>query len=76
MDIPTLPQSSEFLSVVPVPDTDVCKATNRLKPSNSAGLDDNHGFVIKGCSIIFIHIEPDSAEFPYSMEGSGYCNRI
>jgi hypothetical protein len=47
MDIPRLSQSSEFLSLVPISDADVCKAIKRLKHSKYVALDDNHGFIIK-----------------------------
>jgi hypothetical protein len=56
MDLPPLSQSSEFVSLAPISDLDVCKAIRRLKPSKSVGLDDIPGFVIKGCSAIFIPI--------------------
>jgi hypothetical protein len=54
VDIPPLSQSSEFLSLAPISDADVCKAIKRLKPSKTVGLDDIPGFVIKRCSVIFI----------------------
>jgi hypothetical protein len=56
MDIHPLSQSSELLSLAPISDANVCKAITRLKPSKSVGLDDIPGFVIKGCSAIFILI--------------------
>jgi hypothetical protein len=52
---PRLSQCSEFLSLAPISDVDVCKAVKRLKPSKSVGLD-IPGFIIKGCSAIFIPI--------------------
>jgi hypothetical protein len=55
IDFPRLSQCSEFLSVAPVSDADVCKAIKRLKPSKSVGLD-IPGFIIKGCSAIFMPI--------------------
>jgi hypothetical protein len=44
-----------ILFLAPVSGADVCKAVNRLKPSN---LETNEiaGFIIKGCSTIFIPI--------------------
>jgi hypothetical protein len=39
----------------PISDLDVCKAITRVKPSKSVGLD-IPGFVIKGCSAVFIRI--------------------
>jgi hypothetical protein len=45
--ISPLSQYSEFLSLAPISDADVCKAIKKLKPSKSVGLDDNPGFVIK-----------------------------
>jgi hypothetical protein len=42
MDIPPLSQSSEFLPLASISDTDVCKAF-RIKPSKYVGLD------IHGC---------------------------
>jgi hypothetical protein len=56
MDFPPLSESSEFVSLAPISDADVCKAIRRLKPSKSVGLDDIPGFIIKGCSSIFIPI--------------------
>jgi hypothetical protein len=56
MGFPPLSQSSEFLSLAPISDLDVCKAVKRPKSSKSVGLDDIPGFVIKGCSGIFIPI--------------------
>jgi hypothetical protein len=54
MHIPPLSKSSEFLSLVPISDADVCKAIKKLKPSKSVGLDNIAGVVKKGCSVIFI----------------------
>jgi hypothetical protein len=51
MDFPPLSKSSEFLSLAPITDADVCKAIKRFKPSKSVGLDIS-GSVIKGCSAI------------------------
>jgi hypothetical protein len=56
IDLPRHSHSSEFSSLTPVSDADVCKALKRLKPSKSVGLDDIPGFTIKGCSAIFIPI--------------------
>jgi hypothetical protein len=56
MDFPPLSQSSEFLALGPISDSDVCKSIKRLTLSKSVGLDDIPGFVIKGCSDIFIPI--------------------
>jgi hypothetical protein len=56
MDFPTLSQSSEFLSLAPISNADVCKAIKGLKPSKSVAHDDIPGFIIKGCSGIFIHV--------------------
>jgi hypothetical protein len=56
MDFPPLSQSSDILSLAPISEADVCKAIKRLKPSISVGLDDIPGFIIKGCSSIFIPI--------------------
>jgi hypothetical protein len=56
IDLPRLSQCSEFLSLVPVSDADVCKAIKRLKPSKCVGLDDIPGFIIKCCSAIFTPI--------------------
>lgn len=79
MDVPSLWQSSEFLSLTPISDADVCKAIKRLKPSKHTGLDDIPGFVMKGCAAIFIPILRHIFNLnmtPYSMEGSGYCTLI
>jgi hypothetical protein len=56
MDFPPLSQPSDILSLGPIPNVDVCKAIKRLKPSKSVGLDHVPGFIIKGCSSIFIPI--------------------
>jgi hypothetical protein len=56
MDFPPLSQSSEFLSLDPISELDVCKDIKRLKPSKFVELDDIPGFVIKSCSPIFIPI--------------------
>jgi hypothetical protein len=55
MDFLPLLQCSEFLSLAPISDLDVCKAIKRLKPK-SVGLDDIPGFVIKGFSATRIFI--------------------
>jgi hypothetical protein len=54
----TFPISHVLLNFYPLPvsDADVCKAIKRLKPSKSVRLDDIPGFIIKGCSAIFILI--------------------
>jgi hypothetical protein len=49
-------QTSEFLSLAPISDTEVCKVIKRLKRSKSVGLDDIPDFIIKDCSGIFIPI--------------------
>jgi hypothetical protein len=54
INLPRLSQCSQFLSLAPVSDADVCKAIKTLKPSKSVGLDDIPGFIIKGSSAIFI----------------------
>jgi hypothetical protein len=46
--------SSDNLSLFPVTDADVRKAIRWLKPSKSAGLDGIPGFIIKGCTVIFV----------------------
>jgi hypothetical protein len=56
VDITPLSQSSEFVSLDPISDADVCKAIKRLKPSKSVAFDDIPGFVMKGCSVIFVPI--------------------
>jgi hypothetical protein len=48
--------SSEFLSLAPISELDICKALRRLKPYNSVGLDDIPSFVIKGCSEIIVPV--------------------
>jgi hypothetical protein len=47
-------QSSKFVSLAPISDTDVCKAIKKLKPSKSGH--DIPGFITKGCSGIFIPV--------------------
>jgi hypothetical protein len=44
IDFPPLSQLSEFLSLAPISDADVCKAIKRLKPSKSVEPDDTPGF--------------------------------
>jgi hypothetical protein len=56
IDLSRPSHSSEFLSLARVSEADVCKAIKTLKPSKSVGLDDIPGFIIKGCSAIFIPI--------------------
>jgi hypothetical protein len=53
---PSLSQSSEFVSLAPISELDICKSLRRLRPSKSVGLDDNPSFVIKGCSEIFVPV--------------------
>jgi hypothetical protein len=55
VNIPSLSQSSEFSSLVPISNVDICKAIKRLKPKY-LGLNDIPWFVIKGCSFVFISI--------------------
>jgi hypothetical protein len=54
MDFPPLSQFPEYLSLAPISYADICKAITTLKFFKSAGFDDIPGFVIKGCSKIFI----------------------
>jgi hypothetical protein len=49
-------QSFEFLSLARITPSADCKAIRRLKLSNSVGLDDIPGFVMKYCSVIFIPV--------------------
>jgi hypothetical protein len=56
IDIPRLSHFSEFLTFAPVSDAEVCKTRKRIKSSKSVGIDDIPGFIIKGCSAIFIPI--------------------
>jgi hypothetical protein len=53
---PTNLSSSELLTLAPVSHSDISKAINRLKPSKSVGLDGIPGFVIKGCSDVFVPV--------------------
>ncbi|PNF20040.1 hypothetical protein B7P43_G05817 [Cryptotermes secundus] len=53
---PNLLSSSEFLPLASVSDSDVIKAIKRLRPSKSVGVDDIPGFIIKGCTDIFVPI--------------------
>jgi hypothetical protein len=48
--------SSELLTLAPVSYSDIIKAINRLKPSKYVGLDYIPGFVIKGCSDVFVPV--------------------
>jgi hypothetical protein len=54
--LPTLLSSFEFLPLSPVSDSDVIKAIKRLRASKSVGVDDVPGFIIKGCTDIFVPI--------------------
>jgi hypothetical protein len=54
--LPTPLSSSEILHLVPVSDSDVLKAIKLLRPSTSVGVDDVPGFIIKGCTDIFVLI--------------------
>ncbi|PNF28673.1 hypothetical protein B7P43_G08234 [Cryptotermes secundus] len=56
IDLPPLSQPTEFLTLASISDADVNKAIKRLKPSKSVGPGDIPGFVIKGCSAIFIPV--------------------
>jgi hypothetical protein len=49
--------SSEFLPLASVSNSDVYKAIKRLRPSKSVGVDDIPGFIIKGCTDIFLSIQ-------------------
>jgi hypothetical protein len=53
---PTFSSSSEFLSLAPVYNSDVFKAIKCLRPSTYVGGDDTPGFIIKGCTDIFVPI--------------------
>jgi hypothetical protein len=53
---PSLPQSSEFLSLAPVCELDICKALRRLRPPKPVRLDDISSFVTKGCSEICVPV--------------------
>jgi hypothetical protein len=46
----SLSSSSEFLSLTPIPDSDIFKALKHLKPSEPVGLHIILGSDIKGCS--------------------------
>jgi hypothetical protein len=49
-------RSSEFLSLAPISELEMCKALKRLRPSKAVGLDGIPSFVIKSCSEIFIPV--------------------
>jgi hypothetical protein len=53
---PTLSSSSEFLSLAPVSDSGIFKAIEHMRPSKSVGVDDISGFIVKGCTDIFVLI--------------------
>jgi hypothetical protein len=53
---PTLLPSSECLPLASVSDSDVKNAIKRLRPSKSVGIDDIPGFIIKGCTDIFVPV--------------------
>jgi hypothetical protein len=50
----TISSSSDLLTLAPVSDSGVFKALKRLRPSKSTGVDDIPGFIIKGCTDIFV----------------------
>jgi hypothetical protein len=54
--LPSLSQSSEFLSLALISELDICKALRRLRSSKSVRLDDIPSFVTKGCSEIFVPV--------------------
>jgi hypothetical protein len=54
--LPTILSSSEFLPLSPFSDSDDVKAIKRLRPSKSVVVDDVPGFIIKGCTDIFVPI--------------------
>jgi hypothetical protein len=56
---PSLLQYSEFLSLAPISELDICRALRCLRPSKSVGLDDIPSFVMKGCSEIFVPVLKD-----------------
>jgi hypothetical protein len=49
-------RSSEFLSLAPISELEICKALKRLRPSKAVALDGIPSFIIKGCSEIFIRV--------------------
>jgi hypothetical protein len=53
---PTLLSSSEFFPLASVSDSDIIKTIKRLRPSKSIEVDDVPGFIIKGCTDIFVPI--------------------
>jgi hypothetical protein len=53
---PSLSQSSEFLSLAPVSELDICKALRHLRLSKSVGLSDIPSLITKGCSEIFVPV--------------------
>jgi hypothetical protein len=52
----SLSQSSEFLSLTPISELDICEALRYLRPSKSVRLDDIPSFVTKGCSETFVPV--------------------
>jgi hypothetical protein len=52
----TILSSFDFLTLAPISDSDVFRAFKRLRPSKSVGVDDIPGFIIKGCTDIFVPI--------------------
>jgi hypothetical protein len=54
VESPPLSQSSEFLPLALVYHEDVLKAIKCLKPTKSVGFNDTPGYIIKGCSGIFV----------------------
>jgi hypothetical protein len=52
----SFPPFRQLLNSLSVSDSDVIKATKRLRPSKSVGVDDILGFIIKGWTDIFVPI--------------------
>jgi hypothetical protein len=53
---PTILSSSEFLPLASVSDSDIINGIKRLRPSKAVGVDDILGFIIKGCTDIFVPV--------------------
>jgi hypothetical protein len=45
-----------IIIIIIVSDSDIIKAIKRLKPSKSVRVDDIPGFIIKGCTDIFVPV--------------------
>jgi hypothetical protein len=77
--VPTLSSYSEFLSLAPVSDSGVFISIKRLRPTKSVEVDDILGFIIKGCTDIFVPVLKHICNLSYLssiflLEASSNCS--